>query len=68
VLSFPPIINSNDLGRVTEETRHVLVEVTGTMHETVLNTVKLVALALIDHGGEAYAATVHYPPNVPTYA
>ncbi|MCJ7561248.1 phenylalanine--tRNA ligase subunit beta, partial [Candidatus Bathyarchaeota archaeon] len=60
VLSFPPIINSNDLGRVTGETRHVLVEVTGTMHETVLNTVKLVTLALIDRGGEAYAATVHY--------
>jgi phenylalanyl-tRNA synthetase beta chain len=68
VLSFPPIINSNDLGRVSEETRHVLVEVTGTMHETVLNTVKLVTLALIDHGGEAYAATVHYPPNDPTYS
>ncbi|HLE74561.1 MAG TPA: phenylalanine--tRNA ligase subunit beta [Candidatus Bathyarchaeia archaeon] len=67
VLSFPPIINSNDLGRVTEETRHLLVEVTGTMHETVLNTVKLVTLALIDHGGKAYAATVHYPPNDPTY-
>jgi phenylalanyl-tRNA synthetase beta chain len=63
VLSFPPIINSNDLGRVTAETRHVLVEVTGTMRETVLNTVKLVTLALIDHDGEAYAATVHYPPN-----
>jgi phenylalanyl-tRNA synthetase beta chain len=63
VLSFPPIINSNDLGRVTEETRHVLVEVTGTMHETVLNTLKLVTLALIDHGGEAYAATVHYSPD-----
>jgi phenylalanyl-tRNA synthetase beta chain len=60
VLSFPPIINSNDLGRVTQETRHVLVEVTGTMHETVLNTVKLVTLALVDQGGEAYAATVHY--------
>ena len=60
VLSFPPIINSNDLGHVSEETRHVLVEVTGTMHETVLNTVKLVTLALIDHGGEAYAAKVKY--------
>jgi phenylalanyl-tRNA synthetase beta chain len=60
VLSFPPIINSNDLGRVTQETREVLVEVTGTMHETVLNTLKLVTLALVDHGGEAYAATVHY--------
>jgi phenylalanyl-tRNA synthetase beta chain len=67
VLSFPPIINSNDLGRVSEETRHVLVEVTGTMHETVLNTVKLVTLALIDRGDEAYAATVHYPPNDPIY-
>jgi phenylalanyl-tRNA synthetase beta chain len=44
------------------------VEVTGTMHETVLNTVKLVTLALIDRGDEAYAATVHYPPKYPTYA
>ena len=60
VLSFPPIINSNDLGRVSEETRHVLVEVTGTLHETVLNTVNLVTLALIDRGGKAYSATVHY--------
>jgi phenylalanyl-tRNA synthetase beta chain len=50
VLSFPPIINSNDLGRVAEETRDVLVEVTGTMHETVLNTLKLVMLALVDRG------------------
>jgi phenylalanyl-tRNA synthetase beta chain len=62
-LSFPPIINSNDLGRVTSETPHVLVEVTGTMRETVLNTLKLVTLALIDHGGSAYSATVHYPPE-----
>jgi phenylalanyl-tRNA synthetase beta chain len=68
VLSFPPIINSNDLGKVTGETRHVLVEVTGTMRETVLNTLKLVTLALIDRSGEAYAATVHYPPDYSSYA
>ena len=68
VLSFPPIINSSDLGKVTPETPHVLVEVTGTMRETVLNTVKLVTLALIDHGGEACAATVHYPPDYSSYA
>ncbi|MBT0160341.1 phenylalanine--tRNA ligase subunit beta [Candidatus Bathyarchaeota archaeon A05DMB-2] len=60
VLSFPPIINSNDLGRVTAETRDVLVEVTGTVHETVLNTLKLVALALADRGGRVFAATVRY--------
>ena len=61
VLSFPPIINSNDLGKVTEETRHLLVEVTGTVHQTVLNTLNLVTLALIDHGGKAYTSTVRYP-------
>ena len=61
VLSFPPIINSNDLGRVTEKTRHLLVEVTGMIHETVLNTLKMVTLSLIDRGGKAYSTTIHYP-------
>jgi phenylalanyl-tRNA synthetase beta chain len=63
VLSFPPVINSNDLGRVTEETANLLVEVTGTVHQTVLNTLNLVTLALIDRGGEAYAAEVYYPDD-----
>jgi phenylalanyl-tRNA synthetase beta chain len=63
VLSFPPVINSNDLGRVTEETRNLLVEVTGTMHQTVLNTLNLVTLALVDRGGMAYSATVRYPDD-----
>jgi len=67
VLSFPPIINSNDLGKVTEETQNMLVEVTGTMHQTVLNTLNLVTLALIDRGGKAYASTVRYADD-PFYA
>ncbi len=61
VLSFPPIINSNDLGRVTEGTRDVLIEVTGTIHETVLNTLTAVALSLVDRGGKIHSAEVHYP-------
>jgi phenylalanyl-tRNA synthetase beta chain len=61
VLSFPPIINSNDLGKITEESRNLLVEVTGTLHKTVLNTLNLVTLALIDRGGKAYSATINYP-------
>jgi phenylalanyl-tRNA synthetase beta chain len=61
VLSFPPIINSNDLGKITEQSRNLLVEVTGTQYSTVLNTLNLVVCALIDRGGEAYGATVHYP-------
>jgi len=62
-LSFPPIINSNDLGKITEDSRNLLVEVTGTQEQTVLNTLNLVTSALIDRGGKAYSATVHYPDN-----
>jgi phenylalanyl-tRNA synthetase beta chain len=67
VLSFPPIINSNDLGRVTEETQNLLVEVTGTLQKTVENTLNLVTLALIDRGGKPYASTIKYPTE-PVYA
>ena len=63
VLSFPPIINSNDLGKIAEESRNLLVEVTGTQHKAVLDTLNLVTLALIDRGGKAYSATIHYPEN-----
>ena len=63
ILSFPPIINSNDLGKITEESRNLLVEVTGTNHKTVLNTLNLVTAALIDHDGKAYSATIHYPED-----
>ncbi len=64
VMSFPPIINSNDLGRVTEKAHNLLVEVTGTLQQTVQNTLILVTAALIDRGGKAYAATVHYPLDI----
>jgi len=64
VLSFPPIINSNDLGRVTVQAHNLLVEVTGTNHQTVLNTLNLVTTALVDRGGKAHSATVHYPKDV----
>ena len=63
VLSFPPIINSNDLGKITDESRNLLVEVTGTQHKTVLDTLNLVTLALIDRGGKAYSAKINYPQN-----
>lgn len=61
VLSFPPIINSDDLGKITEESRNLLVEVTGTIHKTVLNTLNLVTLALIDRGGKAFSTSINYP-------
>jgi phenylalanyl-tRNA synthetase beta chain len=58
VLSFPPIINSNDAGRLTTKTTDVLVEVTGTDEETVGNVLKLVCLILAERGGRIFSGTV----------
>ncbi len=61
VLSFPPIINSNDLGRITEDTRNVLIEVTGTARDTVLNALNLMTMALADRGGAIETSHISYP-------
>ena len=61
VLSFPPIINSNDLGKVTPETRNLLVEITGTSEETVKNALISLTVALSDRGAEIHPARIHYP-------
>jgi phenylalanyl-tRNA synthetase beta chain len=61
VLSFPPIINSNDLGRITPQTRNVLVEVTGTSFDVVSNALTMITISLADRGGRIYSSIVHYP-------
>ncbi|MFW9903342.1 MAG: phenylalanine--tRNA ligase subunit beta [Candidatus Thorarchaeota archaeon] len=63
VLSMPPIINSNDVGRVNEETTDVLVEVTGTNLEVVKVVNTLITQAIRDRGGKVYSVAVHYPKN-----
>jgi len=60
VLSFPPIINSNDLGKITPETRNILVEVTGTTQETVQNTLTVLTTVLADRDAKLYPARIHY--------
>jgi phenylalanyl-tRNA synthetase beta chain len=60
ILSFPPIINSNDLGNVNESTRNLLIEVTGTDYSTVLNTLGIVTIALADNGADIYSVSVIY--------
>ena len=63
VLSMPPIINSNDVGRVDEETTDVLVEVTGTNLEVVKVVNTLITQAIRDRGGRVYSVEIHYPKN-----
>ncbi len=65
VLSLPPIINSNDLGRITAETRNILIEVTGTNPETVHNTLKIIAYTLAERGGRIYSCLETYSYGTP---
>ncbi len=61
VLSLPPVINSHDLGKVTSDTKNILVEVTGTGADVVNDTLKIVVTALSDRGGRIYSCQVEYP-------
>jgi phenylalanyl-tRNA synthetase beta chain len=61
ILSLPPVINSNDLGKVNTETKNILVEVTGTNADTVGNTLKIVVAALAERGGKIYSCSQTYP-------
>lgn len=60
VLSMPPIINSNDLGQISEKTNNLLIEVTGTDHKSVNAALRIMALSLIDRGGELYEVEIKY--------
>jgi len=65
ILSLPPVVNSNDLGRITPGTRNILVEVTGTDAETVHNTLKIVVACLDERGGRVYSCAETYSYGSP---
>jgi phenylalanyl-tRNA synthetase beta chain len=61
VLSFPPIINSNDLGKLTDKSTNLLVEVTGTNYEAVNNVLRIMTLSLAARGGDIHEVKINYP-------
>ena len=60
-LSFPPIINSIEIGEVKTNTRSVLVEVTGTDMRMVALTLNILAANFYDRGAEIEPVLVVYP-------
>jgi phenylalanyl-tRNA synthetase beta chain len=61
ILSLPPIINSNDLGRMTTETKNLFVEVTGTHLPTVHQALNIITASLAEREGNVESVTVVYP-------
>jgi phenylalanyl-tRNA synthetase beta chain len=61
VLSFPPIINSIEIGLVKTTTRNILVEVTGTDLRMTALTLTILASNLFDRGATIEPVLVQYP-------
>ncbi len=60
VLSLPPIINS-ELTKVTEQSRHLLIEVTGTEQRAVRHALNVIATAMAERGFRLRGVVVEYP-------
>ena len=60
VLSMPPVINSEDTGKVTEKTTEVFIECSGFDFHILKKCLNIIACSLVDMGGEAYEMTLIY--------
>lgn len=61
VASFPPIINSDYTGKVTEKTKNLFIEVTGMDLETIKVALNVIVAALADRGAKIESIDVKYP-------
>ncbi len=64
-LSFPPIINSREIGEVRVGDEELFVEVTGTDLSMVVLTLNIFAANLADRGATVEPVEVQYPKNTP---
>ena len=61
VLSVPPIINSEETGRVTTKTTDVFVEVSGFHLQTLERALSILAFSMKKLGAQIHEVTVRYP-------
>ncbi len=60
VLSMPPIINSNNSGKIVLGTKDVLIECSGTDLSILKKVITMAVMDLIDEGGKAYSVDIIY--------
>lgn len=58
ILSLPPIINSNETGKIVENTKDLFIECTGFNTDTLNKTLNILVTSLIDMGGTAYSMKI----------
>ena len=58
ILSMPPIINSHDVGKVSEKTKDIFVECSGFDYDTLAKCLNIIVTALADMGGDIYQVEI----------
>lgn len=61
IMSMPPIINSNTVGKVTTQTKEVFIECSGFDFDYLHTCLNIIVTALADMGGEIYSVEIIYP-------
>jgi phenylalanyl-tRNA synthetase beta chain len=60
ILSMPPIINSHNTGKITEDTKDVFIECSGFDFEILKKCLNIIVTALADMGGQIYQMELDY--------
>jgi phenylalanyl-tRNA synthetase beta chain len=60
ILSMPPIINSHDTGKVTQTTKDVFVECSGSDYNILKKILNIIVITLAEMGGKIYAMELDY--------
>lgn len=58
ILSMPPIINSEEVGRITEKTKDVFIECSGFDYDALSICLNIIVTALADMGGRIYSMEI----------
>ncbi|MBI4158857.1 phenylalanine--tRNA ligase subunit beta [Candidatus Woesearchaeota archaeon] len=66
VLSMPPIINSETVGRITDKTKEVFIECSGFDFNILNKCLNIIVTALADMNGEIYSLNLEYEKNTET--
>jgi len=61
IMSMPPIINSNTVGKITLTTKDVFVECSGFEFDYLHTCLNMIVTALADMGGQIYSMELQYP-------
>ncbi|MFH1308272.1 MAG: phenylalanine--tRNA ligase subunit beta [archaeon] len=60
ILSMPPIINSQNTGKITENTRDVFIECSGFNLDSLKKTLNIIVTMMADMGGSIYQMNLQY--------